>query len=158
MAYTLNSLNTDTLLAIMQELSLHHTFAMPVNRLYSCFCKTELLVQWFAGSQMRLKKIVMNLQKGAEFEMEFESEADQTVERYSGQIAEIFANEEIIFTLKANDEHETSVDVRFEQDGDNHSELHLTHSGLSSPAMLEKTARLWHERFARLEKLPEVKR
>ncbi len=142
----------------MQELSLHHTFNMPVNRLYACFCKTELLVQWFAGSHMRLKKIVMNLQKGAEFEMEFVNHDHEAVEKYSGQIAEIFANEEIIFTLKANDEHETSVDVRFEKEGDNHSELHLTHSGLSSPAMLEKTARLWRERFERLEKLPEVKR
>ncbi|WP_083928618.1 SRPBCC family protein [Salinimonas chungwhensis] len=141
----------------MQELSLHHTFGMPVSRLYHCFCKTELLVQWFAGAHMRLKKIVMHLEKGAEFEMEFESQDGETVEYYSGQIAELFPNEEIIFTLKAGDQTETSVDVRFTEADDHTSELHLTHSGLRSPETLRQTETLWYERFERLSKLPEIK-
>lgn len=142
----------------MHELSLHQEFAMPVNRLFQCFCKTELLVQWFSGDAMRLQKIVMNLEKGAEFEMEFVSEQDEGGEHYSGQIVEIFPNEEILFTLKADEQTETSVDVRFTGLRDRHSELHLTHSGLADTAMWQHTQQLWEARFNRLARLGDLPR
>ena len=140
----------------MYEYSEYYQFQMPVKRLYQCFYKTELLVQWFVSQDLALHQIVMSLQKGAEFEWVFRNEQGQRT-TYTGQFAEIFPEEQLIFTLKPEQEYETALDIRFERT-DEGSQLHVIQSQLIDDAAYEQAVHDWQQRARRLALLTDTVR
>ncbi|WP_218354640.1 SRPBCC family protein [Alteromonas lipotrueiana] len=141
----------------MNQLSFHQEFSVSLNRLFNCFCKTELLVQWFMPEDMQLKYMVMNVREGAEFEMVFIDDSGAPIRRYTGEFAKVRANEQLLFTLKLDDGYESSVDVRFEMINDKVTCLHLNHEGLEGEAQRAFAHAQWVARFKRLAMLRELK-
>lgn len=137
----------------MNNLSFHQSFSMPLTRLFNCFCKTELLVQWFMPEDMQLKYVVLDVREGAEFEMVFINEYGEMARRYTGEFAQVMANEQLLFTLKLDEGYESSVDVRFESVNGKSSALHLNHEGLENAEQIAFARAQWLARFERLAKL-----
>ncbi|QPG06216.1 SRPBCC domain-containing protein [Salinimonas marina] len=141
----------------MNQLAFHQEFSIPLTRLFNCFCKTELLVQWFMPEDMQLKYMVMNVHEGAEYEMVFVDEAGTPARRYTGEFAKVRPNEQLLFTLKLDEGYESSVDVRFETVNDKVTRIHLNHEGLENEEQRNFAHAQWVARFTRLAKLPALK-
>ena len=87
------------------------------------------------------------------FEMVFINEYGEMARRYTGEFAQVRANEQLLFTLKLDEGYESSVDVRFESVDSRSSTLHLNHEGLEGAEQIAFARAQWLARFNRLAKL-----
>ena len=76
---------------------------------------------------------------------------------YTGQFAEIFPEEQLIFTLKPEQEYETALDIRFERT-DEGSQLHVIQSQLVDDAAYDQAVYDWQQRARRLALLTDTVR
>lgn len=129
----------------MFELAIKREFNVSVERLFSAWCKPELIQKWFAPGNMTVPEATADVTDGGQYRIVMHDADDESNHIVGGKYHKVVKNETLIFTWQwEGSPIITKVAVSFKALTDKTSELLLKHTEFADIEARDKHEMGWN--------------
>ncbi len=126
------------------ELIIHKDIEAPVEQVFKAWTQPELMKRWFAPGDMTVPHAAVDLRVGGSYEVHMHDPKENSDHIVSGTYEEIIDNQKLVFNWMWKDGVDrTQVTIEFQSQGDNKTQVTLTHRGFSQQEFADKHHMGW---------------